>query len=382
MKILFVVHNDGFYGANKALLELMTNLRDTYDITPVVLMSHYGIFCEVLKDNNIKCYVSHYYWWLNKFSGPFEKVKAIRKQLKNFFSSFRIKRLVENEKNDLIYSNSLCVSMGYLLAKRLNLPHIWHIRESLSSFQYPFSLPESLTKKMLKSQANKRFVLISDYMMNFYADYLPKERMVRIYDGVEVPKLSRNVQEHKKLQVACVGIVSPNKNQIELLQAQHLLKNKGIEIETWFIGDKNPPSYLQKCLSFAHNNGIEKNVHFVGHKDNVFEVLQNMDLGVVCSKDEAFGRTTVEFMMMQIPVVVSRSGANTELMQDGVHGFSYELGNIQAFADKIETYVKNRDLIIEQGRKAQEYAKQHFAAERNAADVYRLIMSVLEQERN
>lgn len=380
MTILFVTHNEGFYGANKSLVALMCLLRDKFGIIPIVLMFRTGKLCDELEKQQIKYYVIHYYWWVrNQKTTVFEYLMSKRKQIKNIFLAKKMAEQLAGEQIDLVYSNSVCTDFGYLLAKRLRVPHIWHLRESLTQFSLHFSLSEWLTKRIFLSQNNKRYILISDYMMKFYRKYLPVDRMLKIYNGINPPDYQRKDIVHPKLQVACVGVVSENKNQLELLQAQALLHNKGVEIETWFVGVENPPSYLRKCQSYACENGIENNVHFLGHKDNVFEFLQDMDLGVVAARDEAFGRTTIEFMMMQMPVVVSRSGANTELMQDGVHGFSYELGNIQALADKIETYAKYRELIVEHGCQAQKHAMIHFSAEQNAEKIYEQIQSVYNQ---
>jgi glycosyltransferase involved in cell wall biosynthesis len=45
-----------------------------------------------------------------------------------------------------------------------------------------------------------------------------------------------------------------------------------------------------------------------------------MNIGLMCSRDEAFGRVTIEFMLHKMPVIASNSGANPELVINRING--------------------------------------------------------------
>ena len=166
------------------------------------------------------------------------------------------------------------------------------------------------------------------------------------------------------------------KNQLELLKAQNLLHKEGIEVDTWLIGAAKS-EYTELINDFVKKNGLQELVHIVGHSNDVFGVLQDMNLGVVAAHDEAFGRVTVEFMLMRMPVVVSRSGANTELIEPGVTGEIYNLGDIEALAKAIKQYVDYPELLEQQGVEAKLKAENEFSAERNADQIYKQIENVL-----
>ena len=103
-----------------------------------------------------------------------------------------------------------------------------------------------------------------------------------------------------------------------------------------------------------------------------------MNLGVVCARDEAFGRVTIEFMLMHMPVVVSDSGANPELIAHGKTGAIYPLGKVEMLANAIENYVHHPELLQSQGDEAAEVAKRDFSAEKNAELIYRVINSAID----
>jgi len=381
MTILFVTHYSKCYGANKSLLTLMLLLREKYGVQPVVLLPTDGPMCEQLKKEGIPYKVSHYYWWVNENHGLFQWLLNKRKQFRNYLRIPKLCRLFKGYHFDLVYTNSICANVGVFIAKRLGLPHVWQARESLTQFAFNLSLSLTLSRHIWALPVNKAYILISDYMMDAYRRYMPNDRMQRIYNGVDLPK---GVEKRKKnaingrLKVACSGIVSLQKNQLELLQAQVLLRQRGIEIETYLIGS-NKEDYLAMLRQYVNGNQIGDLVHLVGHTDDVFGVLKEMNLGVVTARDEAFGRVTIEYMLMHMPVVVSDSGANPELIEKGKTGEIYHLGNIGQLADRIEQYVRHPELLQKQGDAAAKVAKENFSAEKNAELIYEQIKKAINQ---
>lgn len=386
MTILFVTHYSGYYGANKSLLTMMCQLRERFGIKPLVLLPSSGPVSAALKEEGIPYVVQHYYWWVNDNHGVFQWLLNKRKQWRNLL---KIKSLCDSilalsqerygENPALVYTNSVCVNVGICMAERLKLPHIWQFRESLSQFSLSLSLALSL--KLWQKDVNRRYVLISDYMMNYYRPYLPAERMACIYNGVSVPtKAERDTENMLKgrLKVAIVGVVCEQKNQLELLQAQRILYEQGVEIDTYIIGT-NKKEYLQQVEAYVLEHGLLQYVHIMGHQDDVFAVLKGMNLGVVSATDEAFGRTTIEFMLMKMPVVVSDSGANAELIRNGQDGCVYPSGDADALAAAIKRYVEHPELLQVQGNSARQYAVDNFSAEKNAESIYKVINEVMNE---
>ena len=149
-------------------------------------------------------------------------------------------------------------------------------------------------------------------------------------------------------------------------------------MEVWLLGTGNP-SYTEQVYTFVHQAGLDTLVHFVGHTEDVFSVLQKMNLGVVTARDEAFGRVTIEYMLMGMPVIASRSGANAELIECGVTGEVYPLGDINTLSNIIEQYVNQPELLEKQGVAAEQKARRDFSASKNAALIYEQINKVVNQ---
>mgnify|MGYP002624052332 FL=1 len=374
MTILFVTHYMELYGANRSMLALIRQLHLKYAITPIVVVPHSdGPLLDSLKEFNIQYYVMPYSWWILTYLEPMpSERRCVRLQLKNIKYAFELKRLLRKQNIDMVYTNSVTIDFGVFLAFALRVPHMWHFRESIQQFGLRPTLPSILTKMILHLHINKCFILISDFMVREYEDILPSRKVKRIYNGVSLPpecKIRPSNKIKDILHIACVGQLSTHKNQNELLKALAILKERQLSVHVHFVG-LSAPDYIDEMSEFIEKHDLSNMVTIHGHTNNVFSILETCNLGVVTAKNEAFGRVTIEYMLMRMPVIVADSGANPELIDNGVTGMIYHLGNVVELADAIQVYIKNPALLEEQGEKAYEKAVEEFSAEKNADSIY------------
>ncbi len=381
MTILFVTHYTELYGANRSMLTLVLLLQSKYAIRPIIIVPNSeGALIESLQEHNIQYYVMSSFWWILTYLEPLPSAKSnLKQQLKNILYALRLKKLLKSEQIDAVYSNSVTIDLGALLAFMMRVPHIWHFRESIHQFRLKLTMPRILSQLIIHLHTNKRFILLSDFMVREYQHVLPLSKVCRIYNGVSLP--INNAQRIKnqvngKLQIACVGQLSSHKNQMELLKALTILKERQIDVHAHFVG-VDAPGYLDEMNGFIEKHKLERMVTIHGHSNEVFSILGKCNLGVVMAKDEAFGRVTIEYMLMRMPVVAADSGANPELIDDGETGKIYQLGNVYGLADAIQMYVDSPDLLEAQGEKAYLKAVSKFSAERNADLIYKEILNVV-----
>jgi len=379
INILFISHYSEMYGANQSMLQLILELRNNYNIQPVILLRGRGTICELLENEKIPYIISHFYWWVNENKGLFKRLLNYRKQIINLWRLNRILKLVEPFSIEIIYSNSVTINMGALLKKNLGIPHIWHFRESLESFKFKLSLGGSFSKIFLKKAADK-YILISEYLCKSYSNLLPCDRIQLIYNGIDFSNVKiRENRMHHTLNFCMVGLISEQKNNLDALKAIHILKTKYNvkSVKLHLIGGSKP-DYIKMLKLYVTENKLEDNIIFHGHQLNVHELLETMNLGLMCSRDEAFGRVSVEYMMHSMPVLASNSGANQEIVKDGTCGFIYDIYNADDLAKKIYRFIQEPGLLNVIGQSAYEYAKANFSSEQNTKAIYDLICEVLE----
>ena len=376
--ILFITHYSGMYGANQSLCTLVLELRDKYNVHPIVLLPCKGDFYNLLEQNKITCYVSHFYWWVNADKGLFQRLLNYRKQMRNLLRGPKLLKIIKKEEIDLVYSNSVTINIGVFLSSKLHCPHIWHIRETLQAYNFQFSIADFLVKKIFASGADK-YIVISDFIAASYSDFLPREKVQKIYNGVSNNRdLLQTNEEQGILNLCMLGLVCAQKNQLDAIKAVKLLsKEKGIQHIKLHIVGAAKEDYLQEVKAYIEDNALQDKVILHGHQSDIQSILCNMHIGLMCARDEAFGRVSIEYMLHHMPVIASRSGANAELVKEGISGTLYELNNIEVLAAKIETFIENPHLQTTMGESAYEYAKNNFSSEQTTAAIYSLIEALL-----
>jgi N-acetyl-alpha-D-glucosaminyl L-malate synthase BshA len=82
----------------------------------------------------------------------------------------------------------------------------------------------------------------------------------------------------------------------------------------------------------AHELEIQDKIHFMGKQERVNELLPLADLMILPSKLESFGLAALEAMACKVPAIATRVGGVPELIDDGVSGLLYEVGDVDGMA--------------------------------------------------
>ena len=83
-------------------------------------------------------------------------------------------------------------------------------------------------------------------------------------------------------------------------------------------------SQEQSLRQLVRNRGLERSVHFLGHRDDVYDVLRAMDLLLITSDQEGIPMALLEAMALEIPCVISRAvGGIPEVIEAATAAFCF-----------------------------------------------------------
>jgi len=102
----------------------------------------------------------------------------------------------------------------------------------------------------------------------------------------------------------------------------------------------------------AFDLGIGDIVFFMGFRRPIEEWIAACDLILAPGRDDAFGRSLVEAMLVGTPVVASRSGGHETIIRDGDTGFLVDPDDPSAFADAALKLLDRPDLAADFAKKA------------------------------
>jgi len=378
MKVLYITDEDDKFGAPKSMIEMIITLRENYGIYPIVVTSKINNINKICDKNNIENYVTFH----RKFTYIKSKnkiinfikymIRYIRYKYGNFIAPILINRYIDLSKIDLIHTNISVIDVGSIISRKYNIRHVHHIREFGDK---DFNL-KSYRKNYIRffNKTTDTFITISNAVKKYWINKgLDIKKTVVVYNGIYLDDISiRDKKAMDKLKIVISGSIQEGKGQLELVKAVSILPKEILSNIKLDIIGSGSEEYENKIIKLIDENGIKDNVKLLGYHDDLRSKLSDYDVGVVCSRSEGFGRVTVEYMASKLCVIVSNTGANSEIVEDGKDGLIYKYGDYKDLASKIEYIYRNMNLITEFGEKARKKILNAFTTEINSRNIYKV----------
>jgi len=127
--------------------------------------------------------------------------------------------------------------------------------------------------------------------------------------------------------------------------------------------------------------GIENNVHFLDFREDIPQILNEVDLVIIPSRQEAFGRIAIEAMAASKPVVAFRIGGIPEIVIDNKTGFLVDPEDIMELGSSINHMFEKPLLRIKYGEAGYREAVDKFSIKSTVSRITEIYYQLL-NERN
>jgi glycosyltransferase involved in cell wall biosynthesis len=393
IKIAFISHYTELYGANRSLLNLIDGLK-FYDVVPYVISPANGPIIDALKFRNVKYAIVPIQWWIDNLrheDNPIKKIYQIssyyRQAFKRLYLNFQVISSLADILNgwdvDIIYTNSSATPAGALVAQKLGLPHVWHLREFINiDYQFHFDWGKLLVKYII-NQADAQ-IAISKAIRSHFVNNIYSNRIQVVYNGIasisEFDYLyqlgNSSININRPYTFALVGAIHPNKGQEVAIRALALLVNNFLrEIRLLIVGKGD----IVPLKKLAHELGIQNQVEFWGHIDDPYKAYLASDAVLMCSKNEGMGRVTVEAMSVCRPVIGYDNAGTSEIIQHEYTGLLHR-GEHEALATCMRLFIENPEWAIKLGNNGWHFARKEFNTEIYSEKIYQILLSVLQKK--
>lgn len=367
MKILYVCHETNMGGATRSLLALMEHMIQRGHEVVVLLPNYHGEFINEFSKKKISYIQGRYYPWC--YSEKYCKsLKCKCKKYVTGISAFQLCKILKKYDFDIIHTNSSTIDIGLQIAQKLHKPHVFQFREfGLEDQGVVFRDGINKSMQAISNYADIA-VFISKCLQDKYDSFLSCKTMV-IYNGIssEYCRIKeRKLMVTDKVKFLIAGSVVEQKGHKEIIEAAKLLIQRNITNFSIDIIGNGDSLFINQIIEMIDKYGLNEYVHYLGYSNKVQDYRSNTDVELVCSAMEAFGRVTIEAMMAHNPVIASDTGANPELIENGVTGLLYKKGDYVDLSYKMESYIKNHDWIIKMGENAYKHAIENYTSKINA----------------
>ena len=214
-----------------------------------------------------------------------------------------------------------------------------------------------------------RFVICSSNIIasHMTGDFsVPFSRIKFIPRGVDIEKFNFTLPSAKNKQYRTIGIIgriTPIKGHTFFIKAVSKVIKAMPGTKVVVIG--RPPEakedYLKELKVTAERLGIIESVEFLGHRHDIPHLLSGMDLLVLSSTGpEAFGRVIIEAQAAGVPVVATKVGGVTDIIEDNKNGLIVEPHNTEQLSGAMLRILTDRGLADKLARQAREDVEKKF----------------------
>lgn len=259
-------------------------------------------------------------------------LKLVR-QLRQFF---------EKEKVDIVHVRSRFPAwIAYLAWKEMN-------PNTRPAFVTTVHGPYSVSPYSEVMTKGERVIVISEMIREYVtSQYKAKPEKLRlVYRGVDANDFPYGFQPDKawlkewyhaypqtkdKKLLVLPARITKWKGQADFIELVAQLKKHKVHFHALIVGEakKGKTNFLKKLEKKAQSLGVSEHVTFVGHRDDLREIMAIANIVYSLSLEpEAFGRTTIEALSLGVPVIGYAHGGVSEQLAALLPEGRIDVGNV------------------------------------------------------
>ncbi|MFN3191651.1 MAG: glycosyltransferase [Aureliella sp.] len=216
----------------------------------------------------------------------------------------------------------------------------------------------------------------------------PPQKVYTVWNGVDVDRFQPgDAAEIRKriglpIDAPVAGIVAalrPEKQHVLLLDAWANVLNRIPKAQLVIVGDGIE---REKIEQRALELGVTQNVHMLGTRHDVHEILTAFDVKILASRMEANPASTLEANACGVPAIAPNVGSLPDTIQDGVTGLLTPPNDPEALSIAIQKMLGNLGTAKKMGQAALKTVRQRFSVEVMVAGYESLIEGLYQAAQN
>lgn len=386
-KILIVDHKMALGGIAIAMLNLIENLKDEYEIEMLLIERGGELEARLPKDLKVHylegCFPLRETPKNEIFKLPFMrmiKIILLRIAYKTIFKIFPSRRflikLARNERQlgkfDIVINNN----MDYRKRKFNGGCHFYSIYNTEADKRFLIIHGDVVKNKQIdhylikEYQQYNKILCVSNSLANQFKENVPalKDKIETLYNFQDVLGIRKLAAEEKRVystktfNIVSVSRLCEVKGYIRSLTVFKKLKEAGYNFHWHIIGSGEKEDEIKKFIS---DNDLQRNITLYGAQTNPYAYIVSADLMYLGSYHEAYGLVLIEALILGVPALSTDVLPAHELLdgvgyvcdnnEEGIYNdfvkIFNNLENVKMLKSKIKNYYYDNDSLKEKFRK-------------------------------
>ena len=362
VRVLHIASGDSWAGAEVQLFTLAKALKNYTNTAVDIILLNHGVLEEKLLSKGINVIILD------------------ESKLSSLAILWKLIRIIHEIKPSVIHTHRIKENILGSVAARLNgnIPSLrtaHGAQESTLSWQ---QLPKRIVRWLdLFSGRYLQQMIISvseDLAEKLRKDFPPKIIHV-IENGIDIKELQNHAidkSENTRTEAFKVGfagrLVPVKRIDIIIKTARHILDNyPKLDIEFYIYGDGPQREELEHLNRTLKTDGI---VFFEGHRDDIFEKIQEIDALILTSDHEGLPMILLESMALGTPIISHAIGGIPNLLNQGECGILIPENKARSYAVAINQLANCSRKILEITQLAKQHVNENYSADANAQTHY------------
>ncbi len=370
LTVVNILEEGRFGGPQRRVLEVSSRLQNRGIQTIVLLPNGSKKFVESLKEVGV----------------PYKELplhrltKDLLHLLKYFFlfpfEIFLICKEINRVNADIIHVNGAFQIKGVIAGKLLGKKVLWHLNDTY--------MPEIIMVlfRLTKRWAN-HFIVASQKTYQLYLTSEGKRFLGVVSAPVDTKKFKKiphqKGEERKITRILTVANINPVKGIELIIRTAIEIRNVAKEEVQFLVAGKileNQKAYFSKLQSMINENELT-NVHFLGERANIQELLNEVDFYFCSSRYEASPMSVWEALATSLPVVSTNVGDIPEIFKEQHCGVAVPMEDPKRMAQEFIRLMNNPKMAKDLANNGRRYVEENLDIERcvdNHQRVYRKIV--------
>ena len=211
---------------------------------------------------------------------------------------------------------------------------------------------------------------ICNYLKNIVKEHHPTQKSSVFIEGVDDKKWYKT--EGMKLKHPCVGMLQDAnwwRKTKEMLTLEKVIERMPNMHFYWAGDGQYKDKILDKLDKF-------ENFHWLGsleYPEKVREYLSEIDIYAIITGMDTTPLSLKEAQLMEIPVIATDVGGNSEIMVDGETGFLVKEGDSDDIIQKISSLENDNSLAENMGKSGRNFIQKEYSLDASAENFLKIV---------